>query len=50
MHKKQLYEAPEAEELFVKIEGNFCNSPYDNEGYGTGTNYDGGFDPEDDGN
>ena len=27
MNKKQLYEAPEAEELFVKIEGNFCQSP-----------------------
>lgn len=26
MHTKQFYEAPEAEVLFVQIEGNFCDS------------------------
>ncbi len=44
MLKKQFYEAPEAEELLVKFEGNFMETDT-GESYNP-TNPSGGFNPE----
>ena len=32
MHKKQFYEAPDAELLVVRFEGNFCQTTLNNKG------------------
>ena len=45
MHKKQFYEAPEAEMLMVRFEGNFCTTGYTPGGggsYGEGDENDNG--------
>lgn len=44
MRKKQIYEAPEAEALLVRIERNFCASPLDtNESYNPNNPMSGSF-------